>query len=117
MKKWKLRKSRSQCAIKPCVIKLKKNNLWGAIMELNKLGNNEFCFEPTSVGIFRVLHNIDRTKGAVKGCYLVYCLEEEKFLRYLFISDEDVKKLSNDEIQNSKFINDLAKTKRLKHKL
>jgi hypothetical protein len=117
MKKWKLRQSIAKGAKNTCVIKLKENNLTGDFMKLSKHGNNEFSFLPESTGVYRVMNNIDRTKGAMKGCYLVYQLSEETFTRYLTISDENVTKLSDEEIQNPEFINDLAKRKRLEFKL
>jgi hypothetical protein len=110
--KWKLKKSSSKSAKSPCVIKLEKNNLTGAFMPLTNLGNNEHSFSPSEIGIYRVMHNSDRSQKPIKGCYLVYQIDGEDYLRYLSISDDEVRKLTNDEIQSKETIISLAVGKR-----
>ncbi|MEJ2622946.1 MAG: hypothetical protein P8163_22770 [Candidatus Thiodiazotropha sp.] len=113
--KWKLKQSTAKNSKKVCVIKLNKNNLTGEFMVLSNLGNNEYEYRPGSVGIYRVMHNIDKSKKAIKGCQLVYEIEYEKFMRRLNISDKEVMGFSNGEIQNSEFVNELGWQKRIEY--
>jgi len=110
--KWTLKNSTAKNAKSACVIKLERNNLTGSFMDLNKLSNTEFTYSPNNIGIYRILNNIDKSKNSVKGCQLVYKLDDETFYRRLSIPDDEVRELSNEEIQDSDFINKLAESKR-----
>ena len=106
--KWKLKKSIAKGAKSPCVIKVTKANLTGAFMDLNNLGAGEFSYSPESVGIYRVMHNFDRAEKAIKGCYLVYELDGENFLRYKSLPDDQVRNVPPLSMIDADHINNLG---------
>ena len=105
---WKLKSSSVKGAKKVCVLKLERNNLSGSFATLNTLGNNEFSYKPTEVGLYRVVNNVDRSQKAIKGCQLVYQIEGETFLRRLRVQDVEVSSLPSSTFSDGKLINDLA---------
>lgn len=110
--KWKLKQSTAKNSKKVCVIKLNRNNLTGDFMVLSNLGTNEYEYRPHSVGIYRIMHNVDKSAKAIKGCQLVYEIGNEGFMRRLSISDEEVRGFSNQEIRSPDFTNELGRQKR-----
>ena len=107
--KWKLKTSNAKNSQRVCVIKVTKNNLTGDFMSLNNLGNAEYSYSPESIGTYRVVNNADRAKRAIKGCCLVYQLDGEAFYRCLRVSDQKVRNIPENFLQDADYINNLVR--------
>ena len=77
-------------------------------MPLSKLGHNEHTCEINSIGVYRVVNNIDKSKSSKSGCYLVYRSGNEDFLRYMSISDKKIKDIPKELLQDENQINNMA---------
>ena len=106
--KWKLKSSTAKKYNNACVIKVTRSNLTGDFMSLSKLSHNEHNCEIKSVGIYRVVNNIDKSKNSKNGCYFVYKYDKEHFLRYMNISDEKIREIPEEFLQNDNYINEVA---------
>lgn len=77
-------------------------------MDLSKLGNGEYSYSPESIGTYRVLNNIDKSKRPIKGCCLVYKLDGEGDNRYITVTDQQVREIPEASLQDADYINMLA---------
>ncbi|PLY09024.1 MAG: hypothetical protein C0626_08380 [Arcobacter sp.] len=107
---WKLKSSKSKNSRDVYIIHVKKNNLTGEIIKIDKLGDYEYSYTPKKIGIFRVMENTDTSKYALKGCYIVYQGNEE-YLQRCKLTDNEVREMTDEQINDESFLNDYAMEK------
>lgn len=104
----KLKNKKAKSAKPACLIKVTRNNLTGDFVKLDRLGNDEFKCYLDSVGTYRAVNKADTGKYAKRGCFLVYKYDGMDPLTYLHVSDEVVKNIPEELLQDADHINQLG---------
>ena len=108
MKEFILKQSKAENAGRVGVIKVKKNNLSGDFIELDKLGKYEYRFYPEKIGIYRIINNASAARDAIKGCILVYKYNGRSNLKFLRVTDKFVKEIPDVHFEDANHINELG---------